>query len=246
LSEGPKVAFIDIETAPILATVWSLFEANAVWVERDTFILGFAVQWAGEKAVKTYCLPDYPRYQKNKHDDGKLVADLWKILDEADVVVAHNGDSFDLKKINARLAVHGFKPPAPFKTIDTLKLARRTFKFDSNKLDNLGRYFGVGRKIPNTGAELWRGCVEGNAKSWRRMRRYNAQDVTLLVRVYERLKPWAKLPDFRIFNGAHGCPTCLSKNIQRRGVSVARSRRYQRYHCQDCGTWFSGAAIKTD
>ena len=103
LSERPKVAFIDIETAPILATVWTLFEANAVWVERDTFLLGFAVQWMGEKDVKTHCLPDYPGYQKNKHNDGKLVADLWKILNEADVIIAHNGDSFDVKKINARL-----------------------------------------------------------------------------------------------------------------------------------------------
>jgi hypothetical protein len=240
---APRIAFIDIETAPILATVWTLFEANAVWVERDTYILSFAVQWYGEKKVQTHCLPDYPHYKKHKHDDIKLVAELWKILDTADIVVAHNV-SFDIKKINARLVVHGFKPPSPYKSIDTLQIAR-TFKFDSNKLNNLARYLGCGAKVVHTGAHLWRGCVDGDPKAWRLMRHYNAQDVRLLVRVYERLKPWAKLPDLRVFNGDHGCPTCLSKNVQRRGISVARSRRYQRYHCQDCGAWHSGELIKS-
>lgn len=242
---SPRIVFIDIETAPILACVWTLRDIqNVVWVERDTFLLSFAVLWAGEKKVKTYCLPDYPGYEKNKHDDSKLVRDLWKVLDLADIAIAHNGDSFDIKKIRSRLAVHGLPPPSPFKTIDTLKLARRTFKFDSNKLDNIGRYLGVGRKLPNTGADLWRGCVEGDANSWMAMRGYNAQDVKLLERVYERLKPWANHPDLRVYGGVHGCPVCLSQNVQRRGISVARTRRYQRLQCQDCGHWFSGELIK--
>lgn len=243
-TNSPRIAFIDIETAPILAAIWQLHEANAVWVERDTYLLCFSVLWLGDKKINTYCLPDYPRYNNHKHCDADIVADLFKVLDAAEVVIAHNGDAFDIKKINARLAVHGHKPPSPFKTIDTLKIARRTFKFDSNKLDNLGRYLGCGRKLPHTGANLWRRCAEGDPKAWASMRRYNAQDVRLLERVYERLKPWAKLPDLRIYTDAHGCPVCLSPKTQRRGISVARSRRYQRFQCQDCGHWFSGALIK--
>jgi len=244
-TNSPRIAYLDIETAPILACVWTLRDIqNVVWVERDTFLLSFALLWEGEKSVQTYCLPDYPNYKKNKVDDAALAGELWRVLDAADIVVAHNGDSFDIKKINSRLAVHGYNPPSPFKTIDTLKLGRRTFKFDSNKLDHLGRYLGCGRKIPNTGANLWRGCVEGDAKSWRVLRKYNAQDVRLLERVYQRLKPWAKSHDLRVYSGAHGCPACLSPNVQRRGISVARTRRYQRYHCQGCGAWFSGELIK--
>lgn len=242
---SPRIAFLDIETAPILAAIWQLHEANAVWVERDTYLLCFSVLWAGDKKIATHCLPDYPQYDKQREDDSGLATELHKVLDAADIVIAHNGDAFDIKKINARFAVHGFKPPAPFKTIDTLKLARRTFKFDSNKLDNLGRYLSCGRKIPHTGANLWRGCINGDAKSWAIMARYNAQDVRLLERVYERLKPWAKLPDLRAYTDAHGCPVCLSHKVQRRGISVARSRRYQRYQCQDCGHWFAGEPCKT-
>ena len=241
---APRIAYIDIETAPILANVWTLHEANAIWVERDTYILCFAVMWDGFKSIKTFALPDYELYKKDPHNDKKLLADLWDVLNSADIVVAHNGDSFDIKKIFSRMAVQRLPIPAPFKTVDTLKLARRTFKFDSNKLDNLGRYLGCGRKIPNTGAHLWRGCINGDLKSWGIMRRYCAQDVRLLERCYQRLKPWSKIPDLRVYSGTHGCPTCLSPNIQRRGVSIARTRRYQRYHCQSCGHWFSGELIK--
>lgn len=242
----PRIAFIDIETAPILAAIWQLHEANAIWVERDTYLLCFSVLWAGSKRVKTYCLPDYPTYKKNPHDDLELCHDLWTVLNDADFVVAHNGVSFDIKKINARLVTHNLRPPSPFKTIDTLRLARQTFKFDSNKLDNLGRYLGLGRKLPTTGAHLWRGCLSGDKKAWAKMALYNAQDVRLLEKVHKRIIPFtSKYPDLRPYSSHGGCPICLSHKIQRRGISVARSRHYQRYHCQSCGHWFSGERCKT-
>lgn len=241
---SPRMLFIDIETAPILAAVWTIWEANAVWVEKDTYIMSFAARWSDEKRTKTYALPDYRGYARHKHNDKAICKTLHEFLDKADIIVAHNGDAFDIKKINSRLAVNGFAPPSPFKTIDTLKIARRVFKFDSNKLDNLGRYLGEGRKIPNTGAALWRGCVNGDEKSWRIMRRYNAQDVDLLVRVYERLKMWApNHPNLNLYKPKTSvcCPTCESPNVQRRGVMVKLNSRKQRLHCQDCGAWFSGA-----
>jgi hypothetical protein len=166
-------------------------------------------------------------------------------LDDADIVCAHNGDAFDIKKINSRLIVNGFDKPSPFKTIDTLKVARSAFKFDSAKLDNIGRYLGEGRKIPNTGAALWRGCVDGDLKSWRTMRSYGKQDTALLERVYHRLKSWAKNhPDMRLYTSGTGCPTCDSENVQRRGVAVKLTSKRHRFHCQDCGSWFSGEAVK--
>ena len=225
-----------------------MFEANAVWVERQTYILSFAVRWAHEKRTKVYTLPDYPLYKIDPHNDRSLCDDLFKVLDEADIIIAHNGDNFDLKKIHSRLAAHNLKPPAPYRTIDTLKISRRVFKWDSNKLDNLGRYLGVGRKLPHTGADLWRGCVNGDPKSWALMARYNRQDVDLLMAVFDRIKMWApNLPDLRVYTGAKvGCPTCLSTNVQRRGFNVARTRKTERFQCQDCGAWHTGATIKAE
>lgn len=244
---SPRVLFVDIETAPIIAAVWTVYEANTVWIERDTYIMSFAARWMDEKKTKTYALPDYPLYRRDKHNDKALCKALHKLLCEADICVAHNGDAFDIKKINSRLMVHGFKPPTPYKTIDTLKIARRVSKFDSNKLDNLGRYLGEGRKIPNTGAALWRGCYNGDEKSWRIMRRYNAQDVDLLVRVYDRLKAWAPShPDLRMYQAKFNpiaCPTCESINTRRAGVHVKLKSKVQRHMCKDCGHWFLGAKI---
>lgn len=226
---------------------WTVWEANAVWVERDTYIMTFAAKWGHEKKTKTYALPDYPAYRRDKYNDKHLCHDLFAMLDKADIVVAHNGDAFDIKKINSRLIVNGLKPPSPFKTIDTLKLARRVFKFDSNKLDNLGRYLGEGRKIPNTGAALWRGCVNGDPKAWKTMRRYNAQDVDLLVRVYERLKAWApNHPDLRMWSERpiHSCPTCQTGRLQRRGYNVSKAGKRERFVCLSCGAWDSGKLIR--
>jgi DNA polymerase elongation subunit (family B) len=241
----PRIAYIDIETAPIIMASWTLWEANAVWVVRDTYLNCFSVQWEGSKRVETYALPDYPSYRNNHHCDKSLCKDLWRVLDEAQIVVAHNGDAFDIKKINSRLSVNGFKAPSPYKTIDTLKISRKHFKFDSNKLDNLGRYHSLGRKLQNGGATLWERCYQGDLKAWDTMRRYNKQDVRLLRDYYLHVRGWASShPDLRAFSGATGCPTCQSSNIQRRGTAVARTRKYQRFQCSDCGSWFNDQAKK--
>lgn len=222
-------------------TSWSIRspDASAVWVERDTYILMFGAKWLGERKTKIYALPDYPGYAKDKHSDKKLCGDLHRLLSEATHVCAHNGDSFDIKKINSRLIVNGYSPPSPYKTIDTLKLSRRTFKFDSNKLDNLGRYLGEGRKIPNTGAALWRGVVAGDPASVEAMSRYCRQDVELLQRVYLRLRAWHPThPDLTLHGDGTGCPVCQSHHIQSRGINIAKVSR-QRLQCSDCAHWFS-------
>jgi len=239
---SPKLLYIDIENFPIVAAVWELWEATAVWVESDTFISSVAYKFEGEK-TKVIALPDYHGYRKYKDtDDRPLLKDLHKILSTPNIVIAaHNGDAFDLKRINARFAVHRLPPIPPAPTIDTLKIARRHFKFDSNKLDNLGRYLGEGRKIATTGGKLIRECRDGNRKAWGKYRRYNARDVDLLARVHNRLKPFAKThPSL----STTGCPTCKSKKTQRRGEIITLSGKATgrfRYQCRDseCGRWFS-------
>jgi hypothetical protein len=201
-------------------------------------------KWSDARKVETVALPDFPSYKRNRHDDKALCGVLHGLMDQADIVCAHNGDSFDIKKINSRLITNGFKPPSPFKTIDTLKAARRAFKFDSNKLDNIGRYLNEGRKIPNTGAALWRGVVDGEPAAWSTMRKYCRMDTELLARVYERIKPWMPThPNMNLYDDGGCCPTCQSNNVQKRGVMVKLSSRRHRFHCQDCGSWFSGKPI---
>lgn len=238
---APRILLIDIETAPCLGYTWGMYEQNVIDLEHSWYILCFAAKWLGEKKTKTWALPDYSEFSKNKRNDKALCSELWRLMDEADIIVAHNGDRFDIKKINARLLHHSFKPPSPYKTIDTIKVARRRFAFVSNRLNDLGKYLGVGAKLPHTGFHLWKGCMEGDRKSWALMRRYNARDVDLLEQVYLKLRAWEPgHPNLSLYSGEVACPTCQSKRIQRRGFNFAKSRITQRMQCLGCGAWFSG------
>lgn len=244
--EKPRVGFFDIENAPHLGWVWEKYETNVIDFKKQGYLLCFSVKWLGEKTVKTYSLPDYPTYKKDKENDKALVKDLHRFMSEADVIIAHNGDRFDIKKANARFLVHGLTPPPPYKTVDTLKIARKVADFPSNKLDDLGRDLKVGRKLANEGKHLWFGCMSGDKKAWEKMKSYNAQDVILLEKVYFKLRSWAPHPDLRMYDKIEGCPTCRSPRIQRRGIHYTKTRAYQQYLCKDCRTWFRGVLIKNE
>lgn len=242
---SPKVLFFDIETAPIEGFSWTMFESDVVAVKRPTYMLAWAAKWQGGKRVTTRILPDYPLYKKDRANDIALVTELRSLLDEADIVIAHNAD-FDVKKVNSRLLANGLPPPSPFKTFCTLKLARKIGKFDSNKLDSLGGYLGVGRKVKHTGIHLWTACMEGDPVAWRVMRRYNRHDVELLEGVFDKLKGYApNFPDKNMWTRAEKCPVCQSCNVHHRGYNVSKAGRRQRFQCRDCGNWFSlGKNIK--
>lgn len=237
-----KILFFDIETAPVRGWVWRAYEDNLLKTDKDWYMLSFAYRWANDDQVYVKALSDYPRFKKEKEDDIDLCRDLWKLFDEADILVGHNGDAFDIKKANARFIIHRMEPPSTYKSIDTLKIARRYFKFTSNKLNELANYLGIGSKLPHTGMHLWFGCMTGDAASWKLMKEYNIHDVKLLVEVYNRLASWhATHPDLSLYSGAMAvCPKCESTNFIKRGFKFMATTKRQQFKCNDCGGWFSG------
>lgn len=242
-----KIALFDIETAPLLSWVWGRYEQNVIAVEEDWYMLAVSWKWVGENKIHTRALCDYPKYDPDTEDDKLLCQDLWKVFDEADVLIGHNSDAFDIRKANARFVYHGMQPPSPYKSIDTLKLAKRNFRFDSNKLNDLGQLLGLGEKVPHSGFGLWKGCMTGDKASWKIMKDYNARDVDLLEKVYERLRPWSStLPNLSLFTGGHTCPSCQSPKLQKRGFMTALTRKYQRYQCTECGHWSKGELLKEE
>ena len=241
-TRGAKILLFDIETAPTLGYVWGLWEQNVIAVERDWYILCWAAKWYGQKQVISSALIDFPLYKKEPENDGLVIKALWKLLDEADIVIAQNGDAFDIKKANARFIQQGMEPPAPYKTVDTLKVARRYFKFDSNKLDDLGKYLGVGQKRKHDGFAMWKGCMLGDPHAWSEMVKYCRDDVTLLEGVYTRLRPWMQNhPNLNLWqDSVWSCPNCASNNVVRRGYTYTRASIVQRFHCKSCGAWSQG------
>ena len=239
-----KVLVYDIETSPYTVQTWGLHQADALRTIQDSIMMSFAYKWLGERKVHCHALPDFPeKYKKDKFDDTELAIKLHALFDEADILIAHNGDRFDKKRAQkAFLKTGKLGPPSPYRTIDTLKIARAEFNFGSNRLDELGKFLKVGRKIVHTGKNLWFDCLDGKTTAWKKMKDYNKQDVRLLEDVYYELRPWAKNhPNLTVFTGdALTCPKCGSDHVQRRGYGHTPTQIYQRYHCQDCGGWFQG------
>ncbi len=238
----PNILLFDIETAPNLGLYFELYkEGNILSVERNWYLLSYSAKWLHEKKITTKTLPMFSPWKKDKTDDSALVKSLWQLFNDADVLIAHNGNSFDIKKMNALFIKHGLPPPSPYTQIDTKLIAKRYFKFDSNKLDDLGKYLGVGRKLKHTGFDLWLDCMHGDKKAWKIMAEYNEQDVLLLERVYLKLLPWDKNhPNRNAFRDVNNCPKCGSKNIKREGFSYSKTSRTQQYSCKDCGGWSRG------
>lgn len=241
----PQILYLDVETAPSLGYVWGKWQQDVIKFNEHWFMLSFAYKFQEDKKTTVLGLPDYKLYKKNKINDLELLKDLWQVMDKADIIIAHNGDRFDIRKSNARFAFHGLNPPSPFKSIDTLKVARKHFKFDSNKLDDLAQYLHIGAKLPNTGAALWFDCMNGVKDAWNVMKRYNAHDVELLEKVYLRLRPWiASHPNLTYWTREETCPVCQSNKLQHRGWNVSKQGRRARFACQSCGHWSSGAKIE--
>lgn len=234
----PKILFFDIETSPNLAYVWGKYQQDVIAYEAESEMISFAYKWLGDPKV----ICETKQYDKT---DKELVSKLAKILQEADLIVAHNGDQFDLKKTRTRMLFHGHDVLGPVTTIDTLKIAKRYFKFNSNRLDDLGKYLAVGRKVKHTGFDLWLGCLKGKPDSWKLLAKYNKQDVLLLERVYLKMLPWIERhPSIAAFSDRENCPNCGSSKIIKDGVRLSTRNLHQKWLCKSCGSKFTKGIIK--
>ncbi len=236
-----KTLFLDIETAPNLAYVWGLWNQNIAisQMTAHTEMLCFGARWDGTKKVIFRSV--------NEHGKQNMIAEIHRLLDEADVVVGWNSQNFDVKHIHREFLENGFPPPAPHRDLDLMRVVKQQFKLPSNKLDYVAQLLDVGAKTPHTGFQLWVDCMAGDAKAWRLMRKYQIQDVNLLVEIYNVIKPWIKNgPNVAaIDNINNGCRNCGSTNLQRRGQQASGRGTYQRYRCNNCGTWNRGAKTFT-
>ena len=172
-----------------------------------------------------------------EEDDSRIVKKLWNLLNDADMVVAHNGDAFDLPKIRSRFAIHGLPPTTFYHQIDTKKIAAKEFGFASNKLDALAKSFGIGSKI-HTEFELWSECMKGNDTALEEMRVYNVYDVEILEKVYLKLRPYIKNhPNVTFYSTSNAmrCPSCGGKHLYKESFYHTHASVYQTYRCQDCG-----------
>jgi DNA polymerase elongation subunit (family B)/predicted RNA-binding Zn-ribbon protein involved in translation (DUF1610 family) len=229
-----NIVYFDLETTPMLGYAWQMWKTNLLSIEKNSGLICFAYK-ENDGATKVL--------STRTHTEKQMVKTLWELFDKADVLCAQNGDNFDIKVANKLFIKHKLKPPSPYKTIDTVKIARKYFRFDSNKLDYLAQFI-LGEGKLSTEMGLWFSCMEGDVSSLKRMERYCKHDVNILYRVYQELKGWhTGHPNFKVYNGTtHKCPVCGGET-QRRGFMVTRVGRYQRYQCKGCGAWSKGERV---
>jgi DNA polymerase elongation subunit (family B) len=233
-----KVLLFDIETAPMLAYIWNPAE-QYVTMDRlieDTFILNWGAKWWGKDGVTSHTVT---KKEALARDDTRLVRKLGEMIRQADVIVGHNVNSFDLPKLNGRLLVLGEEPVGPVRTVDTRVLSKKNFGLAYNKLDYLGQALGLGRKI-KTDFDLWRESLQGNTKALRQLAEYNVQDVLLLEKVFDKIAPYVRnMP--RLFEaereGQRACPYCGNEALQPRKYYRTQASTFTQYQCGVCGKY---------
>lgn len=235
-----KILLLDIESSPNTAHVWGLWQQNVSinQLMESSYVLCYAAKWLGEKEMF------FDSVHKSKPK--KMLKGIHGLLNDADAVIHYNGTKFDMPTLNKEFLLHSFNPPSPYRQIDLLRTVRSNFRFPSNKLDYVAQRLGLGKKQAHEGHELWVKCMNGDKDAWKRMEKYNIQDVVLLENLYNSLLPWIKShPNQNLFKDGHVCPTCGSESLQKRGTNISITGTYQRYQCKGCGSWSQGTkAIK--
>lgn len=237
---GPKVLIFDIETAPILAHVWGLWDNNVSLnqIVSDWHVMSWSAKWLGDPASSVMYKDQ--RAAKNIEQDKDLLQGIWNLLDEADIVVTQNGKNFDQKKLNARFIINGFQPPSSYKHIDTKQIASKHFGFTSNKLeymtDKLNTQYKKLKHNKFPGHEMWTECLKGNLEAWKEMETYNKHDVLALEELYNKLIPWDNSINFNLYHDAedHVCK-CGSTVFIKNGFYYTASGKFQKHKCKKCG-----------
>ncbi len=236
-----KVLLFDIETAPMLGFFWDLWDQNIPLnqIKKDWHVLSWSAKWLNDPPEKTMYKDQ--RHAKNVEDDKKLLEGIWKLLDEADVVITQNGKRFDVKKLNARFIENGFKPPSSYRHIDTLQIAKKHFAFTSNKLEYLTEKLCTKYKKQKhekfSGFSLWKQCLNGNMDAWNEMEKYNKYDVLSLEEVYHKLQPWDKNINFNVFTEElnHRCNCGSTSFIKSNKFHYTNKGKYEKLICTNCG-----------
>jgi predicted RNA-binding Zn-ribbon protein involved in translation (DUF1610 family) len=226
-----KILCYDLETQPTLGYVWSAWQQNMapVQVVDHGKVICWAAKWVGEKGVHFGAEWD--------SKEGHFIDRLYGMMNEADALLTYNGDGFDQKVLNTELMKRKLPPAAPSKSIDMFKVVKQRFRMFHRRMDTVAAALGLEGKTDTGGFELWKGVMEGDRRAQKKMEKYNKQDIIVLENIYEALKGWIKNHPT---DGTNVCPNCGGTHFQKRGVHRTKVSVYQRYQCQECGSWHRG------
>jgi len=236
--------FFDIETSPNIGLFWEAGYKKNITTDniiRERAIICICYKWEDEKEV-------YALQWDAKQNDKRMLEQFVKVANTANELVGHNGDKFDLAWIRTRCLFHGIDMFPNYQTIDTLKVARSKFRFQSNRLNYIAEFLGLGGKI-KTEFNLWKDILLNKDKiAMEKMIKYCKKDVSLLEEVYKLLgNHIAPKTHYGVIFGEDrgSCPECgadsenLIKNMSRTTATGVVKIQYQ---CKVCNKFHT----KTD
>ena len=119
-------------------------------------VLCAVAQFFGPDEEKVWRADDYEPWQRGKRgDDSHLVGAILQGLEDADIIIAHNGTQYDMPFLRTRALVAGLPPVHPMKIVDPVMLARRQFRFHSNRLDSIAKAMGTTNQKTDLDPNLW-------------------------------------------------------------------------------------------
>ena len=233
LTKKPKVLTWDIETSPAIVYSWGLFgqDHSTSQIIEPSRVLCFAAKWLDRKACEFY----------SEFHDGRqdMIAQAWRLLDEADIIISQNGIGFDTKHMNREFLLAGFGPPSPFVDIDLLRVNRANFKFLSNKLGYVTEAVGLPTKLETGGMDLWKRVLANEPAAWAKFKKYNVRDVQVTEKLYLLLAQggWIKGVHAGLFShDMTVCHSCGSPDLTPVGVMYTRTAAYPKALCV-CGVF---------
>lgn len=232
-----KRLYLDVETSPNIGLFWSAGIKQKIDYEniiKERAIICICYKWEGDKEVHSLT------WDKDQ-DDEKMLRKFMKIANTADELVGHNLAKYDMAWIRTRCLYHEIDCFPEYTMVDTLKYSRSKFRFNSNRLDYIGKYLGVGKKI-HTDFDLWKNIVLHKSKeSLKRMVNYCKGDVLLLQKVYNKMKnhiPPKSHYGMQAGGERHSCSECGSNDlaVAKRRMTAAGTRKIQ-FQCNNCGKY---------
>lgn len=241
-----KILFHDIETSLAVSFHFGQWQQNLGIKQQvhESHLLSHSWAWNDGEVKGSILTKD----EVLARDDQRLVLEIWQLLDECDIYVAHNGKKFDVRKINGFFLKHGLPPPSPYKVVDTLLISRRKFGLPFHNLAYLAKFLDVTRKIDNSGIDLWIDCAYGKQEALDEMLDYNLGDIVTLREIYYRLIMWDnEAVNMALYESVEGlvCPHCASTEISKLGGKYAftAQRKYHVYRCTSCTATLRGGTM---
>jgi DNA polymerase elongation subunit (family B) len=233
-SKQVKRLFFDIETSPNIVYSWRIGYNLNITPENiidERKIICISYKWESEEVIHTLT------WDKNQCDK-KMLTKFIAVANQADELIAHNGDRFDIKWVRTRCIYHRIPMFPNYKTLDTLKKAKSGFNFNSNKLDYIAQYLGVGAKVKHSGFDMWKGVMQNDKTALSEMVHYCEGDIIVLEDVFLTMQSYIKQNTHAgVLNNnlKYSCPCCSSEQITLLKNNVTAMVTIKRLiECNDC------------